>query len=127
MLWYKIASNMKFSSNTDGTEKSWPLALQDWGLRVKDVVYVIFVIDRSSTAAKVGARHDEGPDTQVAYFITWSTPIPVATVSGVPKLVRGATAAGTLMPHFVPTVLVASTGVSTEWVVADVYVGGRPE
>ena len=125
MLWYKVASNMKFSSNSDGTDKSWPLALQDWGLKITNAIYVLFVIDQSGAAAKVGAKHDEGPDTQVAYFITHSTPIAVAAVASTPKLVRGQTSGGPLMPHFVPTVVVGSTG-GLQWVVADVYVGGKP-
>ena len=126
MVWKKIVSSMKFTSNADGSAKAHPLAVQDWGLKVKDVIYVFVATDRSSSAAKVGVRHDEGPDDQSAYYVTQSTPIATATLASVPRFVRGQTSGSLPLPFFAPTVLVGSTGATQESVTGDLYAGGRP-
>lgn len=59
-VWKKVAENLTLKSNTDGSEKAHALALQDWGLEVKEALYVLVALNRSSANAKVGARHDDG-------------------------------------------------------------------
>ncbi len=86
----------------------------------------MIVLARSGTNAKVGARHDEGPDSHSTYFTTHSTPIATATLSTVPKHIKGiTTTASPLSPFFAPTILAGGNG-ALEWVTCDVYVGGKP-
>jgi hypothetical protein len=128
-VWVKVASTIRLFSNADGSEKATPLALQDWGLQVSDVIYMFRVFDRSSTAAKLGARHDEGPDADATWFRTHTTTLATATLATAPPLVlRGQTNSagnGALAPWFVPVVVVGSTGASLESVVVDLYLGGH--
>lgn len=129
-IWVKVASNMRFFSNADGGERATPLSVQDWGLGVTDVIYLFRVFDRSSAAAKLGARHDEGPDQDSTYFRTHSTAIATAALpTAPPVIIRGQTNSATygkLAPYFAPVVLVGSTGATLESVVADLFIGGRP-
>lgn len=126
--WKKVASALQLQSG-GGTTKAWPLAVQDWGLHVKDVVYVIFVLSRSSANAKVGAEHREGPIADSTFFINYGNGvIAVGTVASVPIMLRGATNSavnGPLLPYFTPTILVGDAG-GQESVTVDVWVGGKP-
>ena len=127
-LWVKVASSMRFFSNADGTEKATALAIQSFGLRIKDCIYAILPTDRTAATTKIGARHDEGPEAAPGYFTTHSTPVTVANIPSLGKLIRGQTngANGALLPYFAPTILVLSSGGGQESVVADVWVGGKP-
>lgn len=127
MIWIKVASGMTFSSNANGATRDWPLAVQEWGLRIKDCMYAVFVVSRSANV-KIGAVHREGPSSDSNYFIPHSTPIALASPNATPLIIKGQTdgAAGPLMPYFTPVVQVGSTGATMESFTGDVYVGGKP-
>lgn len=127
MIWIKVASGMTFATGAAGADKDWPLAVQDWGLRVKDVVYAIFSSSQTANV-EIGAIHKEGPNPDSNYFVAHSTPIALAVPGAAPILVKGKTdpAAGPLMPYFTPVIRVGSTGATVESFTGDVYVGGKP-
>ncbi len=124
----KVASHMTFSTGAAGADRDWPLAVQDWGLKVKDVIYVVFAT--SSTAnVEIGAIHKEGPSMDSNYFVANSTAIALAAPAAAPTLIRGqtnSTANGSLMPYFTPVIRVGSTGATVESFTGDVWVGGKP-
>lgn len=60
MIWIKIADNFKFFSGA-GSTREYRTSLQSFGLKVKNVVYGIEVLDRSGSNAKIGIRHDTVP------------------------------------------------------------------
>ena len=128
MIWKKVASGMTFSTGAAGADKDWPLAVQDWGLQVKEVIYAIFSCSQTANV-EIGALHKEGPNPDSNYFVTHSTAIALAVpAAAAPILIKGKTdaAAGPLMPYFTPVVRVGSTGASVESFTGDVYVGGKP-
>ena len=128
MQWVKVASHMTFSTGAAGADKDWPLAVQEWGLKVKDVIYVVF--PTSATAnVEIGAVHKEGPTTDSNYFVQHSVPVALAAPAAAPTLIRGQTnsdANGPLMPYFTPVIRVGSTGATVESFTGDVWVGGKP-
>lgn len=128
MQWVKVASGMTFATGAAGADKDWPLAVQDWGLKVKDVVYAVFAT--SSTAnVEIGAVHKEGPSMDSNYFVPHTTVITLAAPAAAPTLIRGqtnSTANGALMPYFTPVIRVGSTGATVESFTGDVWVGGKP-
>ncbi len=56
MIWVKVASAMKFTTGAAGTDRDWPFAVQDWGLKIMDVVYAIFA-SQASANVEIGAIH----------------------------------------------------------------------
>ncbi len=126
MIWIKVASAMKFNSDTGGAERAYPLAVDDSGFRVKEPVVALVITDRSSANAKAGARIEHGASADSAWFAIQSTPIAVATFGAPPLTATGS--GGTspaLLPYFRTVVLAQGSG-AAEWFVADVYVGGKP-
>jgi hypothetical protein len=123
----KIASQMTFFSNSNGTTKDTALPLQDDGMKMKDALYVIFV-NAGTANVKLGLKHNEGPSPDTTYFLTHSTPIAVAVPTAVPGTIKGVTVAanGPLQPYYQPVVQVGSTGATQESFTGDVYVFGKP-
>lgn len=127
MVWKKIAAQMTFYSNSNGSTKDTLLPLQDDGLKMKDAIYVIFV-NQQTANVKIGAKHNEGPSNDSTYFVTHSTTIALAAPGGAPVQIKGKTdsTAGPLQPYYVPVIMVGSTGATLESFTGDVYVGGKP-
>lgn len=126
MIWIKLADNFKFYSNTDAT-REYRTTMQNFGLRVKNVVYAIEILDRSSSNATIGIRHDQGASDNLNMMVTLDTPIALATATP-PTMLKGQVGETTddvLLPYFMPTVLAGSLS-GDQWVVANVYVGGKP-
>ena len=126
MVWKKVANNMKFISAAAGVERGYPLAVEDWGLRVKEVQVALLITDRSTANAMAGVRVLDGANAEVSWFATHSTPIAAATFGAMPLTARGFTPATLpIMPFFAPVVRAAGAAAAIEWFVADVYVGGK--
>ena len=96
MKWYKIASGLTIYSN-GGSTRSWPLAVQDYGLTIKDAVYGIFIISRTANA-KIGAEHREGPTADSNFHSLYATILAVAAPPAASTLVRANTNAAVLGP-----------------------------
>ncbi len=119
---------MTFSTGAAGADRDWPLAVQEWGLKVKDVVYGVFA-SQASANVEIGAIHKEGPTGDSNYFSTYATVITLAAPPAAPVTIKGHTNSGTngpLMPFFTPVIRVGSTGATVEFFTGDVYVGGKP-
>lgn len=126
MIWIKLVSGFKFYSGSAST-KEYRTTVQNFGLRVKDVIYAVEILDRSSSNAKIGVRHEHGASDNVNLMVTLSTPVVLATATP-PTTVMGAVGESTssiLMPHFMPIVLAGSDS-GDQWIVANIYVGGKP-
>lgn len=126
MIWIKLVENFKFFGTT-GDPREYRTTLQNFGLKVKNVVYAIEVLDQSSENAKIGIRHDQGASDNLNLLAPLDTPIPVATTAVPPTLLTGQIGEGTddvLLPYFMPVVLLGSTS-GAQWVVANIYVGGK--
>ncbi|MDQ8151190.1 MAG: hypothetical protein P3A30_06360 [Gemmatimonadota bacterium] len=126
MIWIKLVDSFKFFSLSDGT-KEYRTSLQNFGIRVKNVVYAIEVLDRSHADAKIGIRHDHGASDNLNLLVELGAPIALATASP-PTTVKGQigeTTSAVLLPYFMPVVL-AGTDSGSQWVVANIYVGGKP-
>jgi hypothetical protein len=124
MIWIQIAQNFKFFSN-DGSTREYRLGLQSFGLKVKNVVYAIQVLDRSSSNAKIGIRHDQGATDNLNIMEQADTPIALATPSLLSTLKGqvGESTSDILLPFFMPVVL-AGTESGEQSVTANIFVGG---
>ena len=128
MMWIKLVDNFKFIS-LSGDTKEYRTSLQNFGMRVKDVVYAIEVLAVSSADAKIGIRHDHGASENLNILTSLGSPIALATVaSDPPTLLKGQIGESTsviLLPYFMPIVLAGSAS-GIQWVTANIYVGGKP-
>lgn len=126
MIWKKVATSMKFISDAGGNDRQYPLGVEDWGQRVKEVQVAMLITDRSSANAKAGLKVLDGVSVDSSWFAVHSTPIASATFAALPLTARGTTGSTPpIMPFFVPVVLAGGVA-AQEWFVADVYVGGKP-
>jgi hypothetical protein len=128
MIWIKLVDNFKFFS-LSGDTREYRTTLQNFGMRVKNVVYAIEILGISSTDAKIGIRHDHGASEDLNMLTSLGTPIALATVAADPspplKGQIGETTSAILLPYFMPIVLVGSAS-GNQWVIANIYVGGKP-
>ena len=126
MIWFKLVDNFKFFCGND-TDREYRTTLQNFGLRVRNVVYAIEVLDNSGSGAKIGIRHDQGASDNLNIMETLGLPIAVANVAA-PLVVQGQigeTTSKVLLPFFMPVVLANGT-TANQWVLATIYVGGKP-
>lgn len=128
MIWIKLVDNFKFFSLTDDT-REYRTSLQNFGMRVKNVIYAIEVLDRSSSNVKIGIRHDQGASDNMNLFTELGAPIALATIASDPPTTLegqiGEATSKVLLPYFMPVVLAGSAS-GNQWVVANIYVGGKP-
>jgi hypothetical protein len=85
------------------------------------------VLDRSSSNAKIGIRHDHGASEDMNLLVELATPIALATAAP-PTTVKGAvgpSSSHVLLPFFMPVVLMGSDS-GEQSITANIYVGGTP-
>lgn len=128
MIW-KDLGEFELHTGTDGSAREFTLAVQDWGMAVKEIVYAIAVQGRKSTTAQVGAKHYHAPSGDLSLKTAHSTPIALAAAAtDLPFIMIGAAAGTTtpLLPYFWPTVVVDTSLGGEEWITARIWVGGKP-
>ena len=126
MIWIKLVDNFKFLSN-GGSTREYRTTVQAFGLKVRDVVYAIDVLDYSGSNAKIGIRHDQGASDNVNLMLDQVTAITLAAATP-PSVVKGVVGEATstvLLPFFMPVVLMGSDG-GQQSITANIYVGGTP-
>lgn len=125
MIFRKLVGVATFSSGPNGEALEYQVAASAGGHTVKNVGYMIKVIQKSSGNAKCGLRLDHGPDGTAR--ITHSTPIAVATIPGL-GLVAGDTTntSAMLMEWLHPIVIAQSADSSQQSFTAEVYEMRKP-
>jgi hypothetical protein len=125
MIWVDLGV-FRFFTDANGASRDYRLEVLDWGLQVKEVIWVLEVVGRSSTTAQIGLKHEDAPQAVVALARSQGTPIALGAVTGnLPKSIVG-TATGTLLPHFWGVVTCDTTLTAEEFVEARVWAGGKP-
>lgn len=123
---WKLIASGRFSSESNGAERGSPLALQDFGLDVSGVLVAVLVTGRSSTAAKVRLRVDEGANDDLNALLPGAVDLIALTTvtANLPRTLKGTVLTGTL-PYLRPVLFVSSTNATEEYVDVKVYGGGR--
>ena len=130
MIWERRGP-FRFYSESDGAARESPLAIESFGLRVREVQYCIKVLATGGTGTpQVGLKHQDSPDDDPATTPRLqSTPISVQTPSStLPALLAGSTGTTTpALPFFNPTIVVQdSMTTAPVWVELVLFLGGKP-
>ena len=123
MIWLKIVDHGKFFSG-DAVTKECILPVQDLGMRVRDIVYGVELLDASASAT-LGLVHREGASDDPTFFMDPTNIITLASAGSPRKTLKGGISSATLLPYFQPSIQVGSAS-GIQWVVINVYVGGKP-
>ncbi|GEM_PF-6997757 len=125
MTFTKIFGPTRINSTSSGDPKERKLTPRPGGRLYKNLQLSIVVTDKSSNQARLGARLDHGPTSQI--FETHSTPIASTTDPGnVPALVSGDSGT-TIINEWTQVVLTAdSNDVNEQWVEVEVYEMRKP-
>ena len=128
MTWILLVENFQFLSGS-ATSREWRTTLQNFGMKVKDVIYAVEVLNASdSSGITVAIRHDQGASPNLNMMATLDTPISTSSFTA-PTTLNGVvvpdTAGQGLLPYFMPTVIITSDS-GIKWVRANIYVGGKP-
>ena len=124
MIWKMIRSGT-LTSNEDGSEALYFLDVEDFGLEVAEVQFVVEVVERSSPEVQMRVHQDHGASLNYGGYVTTATdPIRATVVNGnLPTTLLGASVLP--VPYFRTSIGISSTAGRQESVYAMVYVGGR--
>lgn len=129
MIWVEIVKG-RFYSGSTGTEKTYPLPLQDWGLQIKDVIAALVILGRSSTNVRFRLFVNEIAVDDLNAAITTGTDVigtsgaPSSAPAAIPGTVKGS-AAGPFLPYLRFVIGVSGTGGVEEWIDVRAFGGGK--
>ena len=125
MDYRKVFGPMRISSTSAGAPQERKLPPRPGGRIVKSLQIMIVVTEKSGDNARIGARLDQGPTSQI--FVTHSTPIASSTDPGnTPALVVG-DAGPAIIGEWTQIVLTAdSSDANQQWLDIEVYEMRKP-
>lgn len=124
MIWKMIRSGT-LTSNEDGSEALTYLDVEDFGLEVAEVQFVVEILERSSPEVQIRIHQDHGASLNYSGYVTTAAdPVRATPVSGnLPATLLGACTLP--VPYFRTSIGVSSTAARQDSVTLMLYVGGR--